>query len=94
MGKVLVIFYLQIALILPTKFQDKRLLIQEKKFKTDFQDGGHGVSDLNYFSYILSSSHLNISYQVLSPLAFLFRRRNSKHIFKMADMVAILDFQS
>ena len=33
---------LQVALILPTKFQVNCLSVQEKKFKVDFQDGSHG----------------------------------------------------
>ena len=33
-------FDLQVALILPTKFESTGLSVQEKKCKTDFQDGG------------------------------------------------------
>ena len=36
-GRILAIFYLQITLILITKF----LLVHEIKFKTDLQDGSH-----------------------------------------------------
>ena len=72
------------------------LSIQERKFKIDFQDGNCGnldfwSDDLNYF---LSTSHLDDSYQVSSQLAFCFRRRSEKLIFKMDAMATILDFQS
>ena len=33
---------LQVILILPMNFESTALLVQEKKFKTDFQDGCHG----------------------------------------------------
>ena len=51
------------------------------------------ISDWNDFSYFWSTSHPNASYQVSSQLAFRFRRRNEKQMFKMATMAAILDFQ-
>ena len=41
MGTILAIFDLHVALILPTKFPVSWLLVQEKKGKTDFQNGGH-----------------------------------------------------
>ena len=52
------------------------------------------ISDWNNFSYFWSTSHPNASYHVWSQLAFGFRRRSKKSIFKMAAMVAILDFRS
>ena len=33
---------LQVTSILPMNFESTALSIQEKKFKTDFQDGRHG----------------------------------------------------
>ena len=45
------------------------------------------ISDHNNFSYFLSTSHPDITYQVSSQLAFLFKRRNSKQIFKMATIL-------
>ena len=33
---------LQVTSILPTNFESIALSVQEKKFKTDFQDGHHG----------------------------------------------------
>ena len=50
------------------------------------------ISNRNDFSQFQSISHLNVSYQVSSQLAFGFRRRSEKKILKMATMVAILDF--
>ena len=81
---------LQVTLILPMNFESIALSVQEKKFKTDFQDGRHaiGISYRNNLSYFLSTSHPDASYQVSSQLAFQFRRRE-KQIFMMA---AILDF--
>ena len=38
---MLAIFYLQVTPILTTKFGSVHLLVQENKFKIDFQDGGH-----------------------------------------------------
>ena len=34
--------HVQVAQILPIKFQFKSLLVQEEKDKIDFQNGGHG----------------------------------------------------
>ena len=50
------------------------------------------ISDPNNLSYFRSSSHPNASYQASIQMAFQFRRRSEKQIFKMAVMVAILDF--
>ena len=36
------IYDIQVALILHTSFESIDHSVQEKKFKTDFQDGGHG----------------------------------------------------
>ena len=44
-------------------------------------------------SYFLSTRHPDASYKVSSQLAFRFRRRREKQIFKMAAMAAILDIQ-
>ena len=35
---------LQVTLTLPMNFESIVLLVQEKKFKTDFQDGRHGCN--------------------------------------------------
>ena len=66
---ILVIFDLQVTLILPIESID--LSIQEKKFKTDFQDGGSGghfgfpirtilaISDLQVFQIIPTKFQVN-----------------------------------
>ena len=51
------------------------------------------ILDLNDFSYFLSTSHPDASYQVSSQLALPLRRRSRRQIFKMATTVAILDFR-
>ena len=68
------------------------LSVQEKKQKIDFQDGCHG-SHLGFpIGTILAIFDLqvnpNASYHVWSQLAFGFRRRSEKKIFKMAAMAA------
>ena len=50
------------------------------------------ISNPNNLSYFRSTSHPNASYQVSSQMAFQFRRRSEKQIFKMAVMAAILYF--
>ena len=50
------------------------------------------TSDWNNFSYSWSISCSYTFYQVLSQLAFPFRRRISKQIFKMVAMAEIFDF--
>ena len=81
-----------------TSFESTGLLVQENKFKIEFQDSGHlaflskmilAIFDLQ-LTLILPTSGSDTSYQVLSHLAFPFRRSSSKYIFKVA---AILDFQ-
>ena len=67
----------------PDKFQSAGLLVQEKTFKINFQNGRCWISDQNNFSYFCFTNHLNISYQVSSQLFFFFfflcfRRRTSK----------------
>ena len=47
---VLASFYLQFASILPPSFESIGLLVQEKRFKTDFQDGHYfWISNWNDF---------------------------------------------
>ena len=41
-GMILDIFDVQVTPMLPTKFGINCLLVEEKKQKIDFQDGGHG----------------------------------------------------
>ena len=65
--------------------------------KNRFLDGCHGGHLGFPIGMILANfnlCHPDASYQVSSQLAFGFRRRSEKKSFKMATMVAILDFQS
>ena len=73
-------------------FKSIGLSIQKKR-QIDFQNPSW-ISDRNDISYFWSKSHFDTSYQVSSQLAFRFRRRRLKKIFKMAAMLAILDFGS
>ena len=61
---------LQVTLILPMNFESIALSVQEKKFKTDFQDGRHsrnlGVPITTIWAISLFTSHPNASDQVLS----------------------------
>ena len=73
---------LQFTSILPMNFESIALSVQEKKFKTDFQDGRYG-RNLGFpittiWAIFLSTSHPNASYQVLSQLAFQVKRRREK----------------
>ena len=71
---------LQVTSTLPMNFESMALSVQEKKFKTDFQDGhhGHNLGFRNDLSYFSSTSHPDASYKVSSQLAFQFRRRKEK----------------
>ena len=80
--------------MLPTKFQVKWPFCSVEEVKNRFSRWRPPwISDRNNFSYFWSTSHPDASYQVASQLAFSFRRRREKLIFKMATMVAILDFR-
>ena len=70
---ILAIYDLQVTLMLPTEFQVSWSLVQEKKGKTDVQDGHHG-SHLGFpFGMILAIFDLQVilmlptSYQVSWP---------------------------
>ena len=79
---------------------------QDKKFKIDFENGGHlGFFDHKSFSYFWSTSHPDISHKVSSQLAVPFRRRIKKNIyfqngghgghfgFSIETILAIFDLQ-
>ena len=94
-------FDLQDTLMLHTKFQVNWLFysgVQEMKRQIDFKDSSQG----GYFGFpigtilplFLITSHPDASYKVLSQLAFRFRRKSEKLMFKMAVMAAILDIRS
>ena len=55
---------------------------------------GHLIFLQNDFSYLWLTSHPDVFCQVLSQLAFLFRKRRAKQIFKIAATETILDFRS
>ena len=94
-GMILAIFYLQVTPMPPTKFQVNWPFSSGEKVKNRFSRWPRPswISDRNNISYFLSTSHHDTSYQVLSQLAFWFRRR-SKKTCKMATMAAILDCRS
>ena len=71
--------------MLPTEFQVNWPFGSGEEVKKRFSLDGKD------FSYFLSISHPDASNQVSSQLAFWFRRRSEKKIFKLAVMVAILD---
>ena len=78
-------------------FESIGLSDQEKKLKIDFQHGSYGDHlgfPIGTILAIFDLSHPNTSNQVSSQLVFPLRRRSSKKIFKMATVVAILDFRS
>ena len=92
---ILAIFDLQVTLIIPTKFGVSWPFGSGNKVKNRFSRWlPSWISDRNDFSYFWSTSHPNASYQVSSKLAFGFRRRSEKYIFKMATMTLILDFRA
>ena len=74
-------FYLQVTSKLHNKFQVNWPFGSGERAKLDFQTshGSHlGIFDRNDFSYFLSTSHPDASYQVSSPMAFWFRRIREK----------------
>ena len=92
---VLATFDVQVTLMLPTKFQVNWPFVSGEEAKNGFSRWqpwpSSWIYDQNNFSYFRSTSHPDASYQVSSQLAFWFRRRREKKIFKMA---AILDCES
>ena len=76
------------------------ILAQAKKLKIDFKDGSHSNHLGLPIRTILAIFDLQVtliqctSYQVLSQLAFRFKSRSQWRFFKMAAVVAILDFRS
>ena len=63
-------------------FESIALSDQDKKFRTDFQDGRYsrnlGFPIAMIWTFFLPTSHPDASYQVSSQLAFQFRRRRVK----------------
>ena len=80
---------------LPIKFQDNWPFVSGEEVKNRFSRWRPSwISHQNNFSYFLSTSHYDASYQVSRQLAFHFRRRSEKQIFKTVVMTAIFDFGS
>ena len=75
---------LQVTLILPMNFKSIALSVQGKKFKTDFQDGHHSRNLRFPIATIWAifdlPSHPDASYQVLSQIAFQFRRSKENRL--------------
>ena len=95
METILVIFDLQVAPIPPSKFRvNWPFRLGEKAINMA------AILDLRserfylFLICIWSARCPNSIYQVWSQMAFRFRRRSAKYIFKMAATEAILDFQS
>ena len=77
------------------RFESIGLSVQKKKGKIDFQDGRHlGFPIGTILAIFISTSHPNPSYQFSNQLALWFRKISEKKSFKMAAMIAILDFRS
>ena len=78
-GTILAIFDLQVMAMLPTMFQVNWLFGAGEEAKNRFSRWPpwqpSWISDQNKFSYFLSKSHGDASYQVSSQLAFWFRRK-------------------
>ena len=95
---VLASFDLQVTPMLPIKFQVSWLFGSGEEAKNIFSRWSpwrpSWISYRNDFSCFWSTSHLDASYQVSSQLAFRFRRRSEKYIFKMTAMATTLDFRS
>ena len=68
MGTILAIFYLQVTLMLPTKFRVNWTFCSGEEAKNRFSRWlpwqPFGIFDRNNFSYVRSTSHPNASYQV------------------------------
>ena len=79
---ILAIFDLQVTPILPVKFQVNGPFYSGEEVKNRFSRWQlwrpSCISNRNNFRYCLSTSQLDDSYQVLSQLAFWFKRRSEK----------------
>ena len=77
-GKILAIFDLQVTPMVPSKFGLNWPFGSEDAKNRFSRWRPSWISDWHDFSYFWSSSHPDASYQVLSQLAFQFRRRSEK----------------
>ena len=94
---ILAIFELQVTPYFLYSFESIGLFVQEKKFKTDFQDGNCGGHIGFPIRTILAIFDLQVT-QIL-PTKFqvnwrLGSREGSISIFELAVLAAILDFLS
>ena len=84
--------------MLPTRFGVIGFWVQEKKRKTDFQDGCHGGHLGFPIGMILAIFDLQVTPMLPSKFGvnwpFGSGKEAKNKIFKMAAMAAILDFQS
>ena len=97
-GTILAIFHLFVTPMLPTNFGVNLPFGSGVEAKNRFSRWlpwrPSCISDRHDFSYFLSTSNPDASYQLWSQLVFRFNRRSEKQIFKMVAMAAILDFRS
>ena len=89
---ILAFFDLQVSRCFLPSFKSIGLSVQEKKQKIDFEDGRYSFSDCNDLANF-DTGHPDASHQISSEIAFRFRRKSEKQIFKMAAMATILDFR-
>ena len=75
---------------MPDKFQVNGLSVQEKKFKTDFQDGGHG----SHLGFVISTISAIFDLQVTKILPTKFQSTGLSVQEKKFNMAANLDFRS
>ena len=79
-GTILTFLIYKSPLCFLPRFKSTDLSVQEKKRKTDVQDGVHGsqlgLQIEKIFSYFCSTRYSSASYLVLSQLALRFRRRS------------------
>ena len=75
-GTIFAIFDLQVTAMLPTKFQVNWPLGSGEAKNRFSRWRPSCISDQNNFSYFLSTSHPDASYQISSQLAYPFRRRS------------------
>ena len=103
-GMISAIFDQPITPMLPNKFLVNMPLGSRGEVKNRFSRQPLWISDRNYFSYFLSTSHPDASYPVSSQLAFQFRRRSEKidfqdsrhgrHLgFPIRSILALFDLQ-
>ena len=90
---ILAIFDLPVTTMLPTKFRVSWPFGSEEEVKSRFSRWpprrSSWISERDNFSYFWSTSHPKASYPGLSQLAFRFRSRSEKFIFKMVAILKI-----